>query len=137
MLKRAGVPVQAFRPGFSPNNTEPEPTIIRIKPKAHRKNQNSKIHKSNVPSKTVKLSEKKTINILNTNANGLKHKSEDLKNKVKYLNSSIFAVQETHFGKKGKFKMQDFHIFEAIRKNKEQGGSMLGIHMGLQPILIK
>ena len=35
------------------------------------------------------------------------------------------------------FKMQDYHIFEAIRKNKEMGGSMLGVHVGLKPVLIQ
>ena len=56
------------------------------------------------------------INILSTNADGLKHKSEDLKDKVKYFETSIFAIQETHYLKKGMFKMDNFHIFEAIRK---------------------
>ena len=32
--------------------------------------------------------------------------------------------------------MQDYHIYESIRKNKEKGGSMIGVHMGLQPVLI-
>ena len=32
--------------------------------------------------------------------------------------------------------MQDFHIFESIRKNKEKGGSMLGVHIGLEPVLV-
>ena len=67
----------------------------------------------------------------------MKYKEEDLKNKVKYFNSSIFAVQETHYKKKGKFKLQDYVIFESIRKNKEHGGSMVGIHVGLNPALIE
>ena len=45
-------------------------------------------------------------------------------------------MQETHYRKKGMFKVQDYHIFEAIRKNKEMGGSMLGVHAGLKPVLI-
>ena len=32
--------------------------------------------------------------------------------------------------------MQDYHIFESIRKNKEKGGSLLGVHFGLEPVLI-
>ena len=32
--------------------------------------------------------------------------------------------------------MQDYHIFEAIRKNKEKGGTLLGVHVGLEPVLI-
>ena len=68
--------------------------------------------------RTTNLKEK-SITILNTNANGLKHKSDDLKNKVKLFNSAIFAVLETHFSKKGKFKMPEYHIFESIRKGKQ------------------
>ena len=33
--------------------------------------------------------------------------------------------------------MENFVIFEAIRKNKEKGGSMLGVHENLKPILIE
>ena len=86
--------------------------------------------------KTVNVREQ-YLNILSTNAADLKQKAEDLKNKIKYFESSIFAVQETHFRKKGMFKMQDYHIFEAKRKNKEMGGSMLGVHVGLKPVLIQ
>ena len=33
--------------------------------------------------------------------------------------------------------MDNFVIFEAIRKSKIKGGSMLGVHVDLQPVLIK
>ena len=74
---------------------------------------------------------------MSTNARDLKCKEEDLKNKVKFFNSSIFAVQETHYKRKGKFKLKDYAIFESIRKNKEHGGSMLGLHVGLNPVLVE
>ena len=66
----------------------------------------------------------------------MKHKDEDLKNKVKYFDSAIFAIQETHYKSKGRFKLQNYQIFESIRKNKDNGGSMLGIHVGLHPVLV-
>ena len=62
-------------------------------------------------------------------------KTTCLKNLIKHFKSSIFSVQETHFRKKGRFTHNNFEIFEAIRK-KEGGGSMLGVHVGLQPVLI-
>ena len=74
--------------------------------------------------------------MLSTNADGLKYKAEDLKNKIRYFKSAIFAVQQTQFQRKGKFRLQNYHIFEAIRKSKEKGGSMLGIHVNLNPVLI-
>ena len=76
------------------------------------------------------------LNILSTNAAGLNSKAEDLKNKVRFFDIGIFAIQETHYRKKGRFKLKDFVIFEAIRKNKEKGGSMLGVHMALKPVLV-
>ena len=33
--------------------------------------------------------------------------------------------------------MEEFEIFEAIRKNKEKGGSMIGVHKSLEPVLIE
>ena len=62
-----------------------------------------------------------SIYILSTNAADLHHKAEDLKKKVRFFKNGIFAIQETLFGKKGKFKMQDYQIFESIRKIKKKG----------------
>ena len=86
--------------------------------------------------KTVKVNEQ-YMSILSTNACDLKSKAKDLKNKVRYFNSAVFSVQETHFRKKGKFRMKDNIIFESIRKNKEKGGTLLGIQIGLKPVLVK
>ena len=71
--------------------------------KINKPNKNSKIDKSKelnqYITKTVKVKEK-FLNITSTNAADLKHKSKDLKNKIKFFNSGIFAVQETHYRKK-------------------------------------
>ena len=32
--------------------------------------------------------------------------------------------------------MDNFHIFEALRKSKNKGGTMIGVHVDLQPILV-
>ena len=74
--------------------------------------------------------------MISTNSAGLKSKMESLKNEVKSLNAAVFTVQETHFNKKGKFKMDNYEIFEAIR-NKHNGGTMIGVHKALAPMLIK
>ena len=60
---------------------------------------------------------------------------QSLKNEIKNVNASIFTVQETHFPKKGKMKMENFTIFESIRK-KQNGGTMIGVHNSLKPMLI-
>ena len=74
---------------------------------------------------------------MSSNAAGLRHKTADLRNKVKYFKSTIFSLKETHYTKKGKFKMDNYHIFEAIRKSKQKGGTMLGVHVDLEPVLVK
>ena len=74
--------------------------------------------------------------MLTTNAADLRMKKNSLKNIISYFNASIFSVQETHFRKKGRFTQDNFFIFESIRK-KEGGGSMLGVHVSLQPVLIE
>ena len=49
----------------------------------------------------------------------------------------MFTIQETNHKNKGKYKNDEYQIFEAIRKNKEKGGTMLGIHKSLEPVLIE
>ena len=61
------------------------------------------------------------LNVLITNAADLKSKAEDLKNKVRFLDIGIFEVQETHYRKKGRFKLNNFEIFESIRKIPHTG----------------
>ena len=74
--------------------------------------------------------------MFSSNANGLKKKVESLKYLINHLKIGIFTLQETNLTKKGKVKMDSFEIFEAIRK-KEAGGTMIGVHKSLQPILIQ
>ena len=69
------------------------------------------------------------LNIFSTNAAGLKSKILNFKNEIKQVDASIFTIQETHFVKKGKFVMEGYEIFEAIRKKKD-GGTLIGAHTG-------
>ena len=73
--------------------------------------------------------------IFSSNAQGLKSKIQSLKSELKSSNAGGFTIQESHFRKKGKLKVDNFEIFEAIR-NKESGGSIIGAHKSLNPILI-
>ena len=58
------------------------------------------------------------------------------KNELNEVEASIFTVQETHFKKKGHIKIKEFEIFESIRR-KPKGGSAIGIHKALNPMLVK
>ena len=73
--------------------------------------------------------------MLTANAAGLKLKVNSLKDVIKSQESGIFTLQETHFTKKGKISMQGRRFFESIR-NKKGGGTMIGVHESLNPILI-
>ena len=76
------------------------------------------------------------MNIFSTNAAGLKNKLQSFKNELNHTSAGIFTVQETHFKKKGTLKIQGFEIFEAIR-DKQKGGTMIGVHKSLNPMLVK
>ena len=57
------------------------------------------------------------------------------KSELKRSGAAVFTIQETHFKKKGKLKVENFEIFESIRK-KEKGGTVVGAHKSLNPFLI-
>ena len=65
--------------------------------------------------------------MFSSNAASLKSKLKSFKSELKRSNASIFTLQETHYSTKGQQKIADFEIFEAIRKGKEKGGTMMGV----------
>ena len=66
----------------------------------------------------------------------MKLKIPSLKNEIKNINAAIFIIQETHFRKKGHLKIENYEVFEAIRK-KQSGGTVIGAHKALNPTLIE
>ena len=72
--------------------------------------------------------------MFSNNCNGAKLKVESLKSELKRTDCSIFTLQETHFSQKGRIKINNFKIFEAI--HKKEHGIMMGVHVDLKPILI-
>ena len=46
-------------------------------------------------------------------------------------------MQKTNFKTKGRLKCDEFEMFESIRQKKEKGGTILGIHESLEPVLIE
>ena len=97
---------------------------------------NKKKNKKRVKRGGRKFNKKnESFTIFSTNAAGLKKKVHSLKNEIKKSNAAVFTIQESHYNKKGKLKIENFEIFEAIRK-KQSGGSLIGAHKALNPILI-
>ena len=96
-------------------------------------------NKNNKKKKKINRGKKKKeseLCIMSANAAQLKGKIISFKSELKKSNAGIFTVQESHFPTKGKLKIEDFEIFEAIRK-KAKGGTIIGAHKGLSPCLIQ
>ena len=75
------------------------------------------------------------LTMFSTNAAGLKCRLESFKDEIRKSNAAIFTIQESHFRKKGKLKINNYEIFEAIRK-KQKGVLMIGVHKSFNPMLI-
>ena len=73
--------------------------------------------------------------IFSTNAAQLKGKINSFKSEIKRINAGIFTIQETHYATKGKIQIENYEVFEAIRK-KVKGGTAVGVHKALKPVLI-
>ena len=104
------------------------------------KGNNNQINKTNTNikgrKKFKKLKNKETqLVILSNNCDGIKHKIGSLKSELTETKATIFTLQETQLPRKGRVKIDGFHVFEAIR-NKEGGGLMLGVHESLKPVLV-
>ena len=72
--------------------------------------------------------------MFSNNVSGASMKVESLKCEIKKTKSLIFTLQETHFYKKDRVKIDGLKIFEAI--HIKEHGTMLGVHVDLQPVLI-
>ena len=90
-----------------------------------KKGPQNNMYKNVEPKNSIKHMKQSSLNILTGNAAGLKHKASDLKDKIRHFKSTIFSVQETHSAKKGKFMIENYIVFEAIRKSKKRGGPCL------------
>ena len=133
--------IYASESGFS-STTSGKSSSIRKKVQHDGKNlKNTPTGASTNPRKQTKrggrkFNRKHHLTIFSCNAAGLKGKLLSLRNEIKESNAAIFTVQETHYSEKGKISVEGFEIFESIRK-KEKGGTAMGVHHSLDPILIK
>jgi hypothetical protein len=108
--------------------------------KVENKNENRKTKRSMKKSKKkinrgFKKKKDSQLCMFSTNAAQLKGKLNSFKSELKRTNAGLFTVQETHYAAKGKVQIENFEIFESIRK-KVKGGTMIGAHKALEPFLI-
>ena len=85
----------------------------------------------------VKTKPGNNIKMFSTNGAGVVGgKVESLKAEVKHTNCNIITLQETHSRTKGKIQIEEFVVFEAIRREKG-GGTMIAAHQNLKPKLVE
>ena len=71
------------------------------------------------------------------NAAGLKSKLLTFKKMLNELNPSVFLIEETKFKEKGKFKINNFIIFELVRQSRDGGVLALGCIKEMNPVLVR
>ena len=87
--------------------------------------------------RTMNKNISKSLRLVGINAAGLKNKILTFKKLVKDLQPSVFFIEETKFKEEGKFKIDNFVIFELVRDSKEGGGLALGCAKELNPVLVR
>ena len=104
------------------------------------KNYKTQNHKKSTKIKNTNKSNTvvQSIPIFSANAAGVFIKIESLVNNVTTLGAGLITIQETHFKRKGRLndKLPEFEFFESIR-NKQKGGTLIGAHKSLDPVLIE
>ena len=78
----------------------------------------------------------KSLRFLGVNSAGLKSKLNTFRKVLKELQPSVFFVQESKYKEEGKLKIDNFEIFESVRKSRDGGGLVLGCLRELEPVLV-
>ena len=76
------------------------------------------------------------MKIIGNNAAGILNKVDSFKNTVKKFSPGVFFVQETKTRRKNQIKLDDYVMFEHIRKDKGGGGLLTAVHKNLNPVSI-
>ena len=84
-------------------------------PQINKNRRRKKINRGNRKAKETLLC------MMSVNAAQLKGKLNSFKSELKLSNAAIFSVQETHYATKGKVQIENFEVFESIRKKGERG----------------
>ena len=80
----------------------------------------------------------KVFRVMGVNAAGLKPKIPTFKKVIDNLQPSIFFIEESKFREEGKFKLENFLIFELVRESKDGGGGLaIGCLKDLKPVLAR
>ena len=72
--------------------------------------------------------------ILGANAAGLLNKLESFYRNISTFNPGVVFIQESKSKRKGKIKLDNYTIFEKIRKQTNGGGLLTAVHSSLKPV---
>ena len=74
--------------------------------------------------------------VLGANAAGLLNKLESFYRNISIFNPGVIFIQESKARRKGKIKLNNYTIFEKIRKQNNGGGLLTAVHSSLKPVSI-
>ena len=81
---------------------------------------------------------KKSVRFLGVNSAGIRAKLTSFKNVINELKPAVFFVEETKLKDTGKLKIENYDIFELVRKNRDGGGGLaLGCLKELQAVWVR
>ena len=80
----------------------------------------------------------KQLRFLGVNAGGLRPKLLTFKKILNELKPSVFLIEETKYKDEGKMKIENYLIFELVRKSRDGGGGLaLGCLKELNPVWVR
>ena len=74
---------------------------------------------------------------MGVNSAGLSSKLTTFRKVISELKPSVFFIQETKFKTEGKLKLENYTIFELVRKSKDGGGLAIGCENHLKPAWVR
>ena len=78
-----------------------------------------------------------SLRFLGINSAGLGSKMMTFKKILSELKPSVFFIEETKFKNEGKLKIENYQVFELMRKEKEGGGLAIGFDKRLKPTWVR
>ena len=80
----------------------------------------------------------KQLRFIGINAAGLRPKLFTFKKILHELKPSVFFIEETKYKDEGKIKLENYVIFELVRKSRNGGGGLaLGCEKNLHPVWVR